>query len=312
MKLLLLGHRYSDLAKVKNASGVWSHYLEKEFVKRGVELRFDPQVLEPKAAFAHCGKLDLSDIDHVLALGVRYFTRIPAACGMALMRRCKGAVTQLHDHFVFHVPCHCTFSVCDDARPHRSHRSNVAVGWAADPDLLVPAQSSDELRILIDHPLYREGRDVTGYIRERVYAFVKSGIWQDRFKSVRVRRIVDDDVIDDGDLRKPVRPYNRRAVPFMQICKEYAQAHIFMPTHNESVGMSVLESAMAGSLVVTPNWAINRGLLTTVRHVAYDSKIDWTAVLEAIDPHASRGVALANNWDAVASRILDYLERWRP
>lgn len=311
MKLLLIGTQVSDVSRAHNASGVWSHYLEREFVRRGHSVVFDKQVLEPRAAFAHYGKLDLSGIDHVLALGVRYFTRVPAGCGMTLMAKCKGAVTQLHDHFVFHAPCHVTFSVCDDNRPHRPQRSNVVVGWAADPDLLVPAQSKDELRILIDHPLYREGKDWSNYIREQLLAFVKSGMWRAVCPSVRIRRIVDGAVIDD-DLKSPVTPYNRRAVPFPDICREYAQAHVFMPTHNESVGMSVLESAMAGSLVVTPNWAINRGLLSTVRHVGYDGKIDWSRVLEAIDPPASRGVALVNDWGAVATRILSYLEQWRP
>jgi len=73
----------------------------------------------------------------------------------------------------------------------------------------------------------------------------------------------------------------------------------------------VLETSLAGGFIVSPSGYISRDRLQTVRHYSYKPKsnIDWDMVLKSIDPRLSRNVALKNNWDNVAKRIIEKLKK---
>ena len=49
-----------------------------------------------------------------------------------------------------------------------------------------------------------------------------------------------------------VKTYKRKPIPFYEIANEYSKAHIFMVTHTETVGLTMLENSLAGALVVPP------------------------------------------------------------
>jgi hypothetical protein len=100
-----------------------------------------------------------------------------------------------------------------------------------------------------------------------------------------------------------IERYDRTAIPFSEITKEHCAAHIFCVTHPESVGLVVLETAMAGALPVVPKGFIPKDRLDTVRHVEWQRFINWENVLSKLDIETSRTMALDNTWDAAASRI---------
>ena len=310
MKLLLIAPEIKRRSAVNNFSGVWSWYLSEELKRRGIELRFGAPLHASKRApaniIAHYRNLDIDGIDHILALGTRYFERVPRECGQILMSRFGGAVTQVHDAGRPETSCDCTFTLRSD----RNNEHNHYVGWAADHETIRPAQIPGELRILVDHPDYGTVRpDHSEKIATECLAFVRSGVWRDSYSSVRLRRLVDGAIEDITS--GAVGPYRRKPVSFEEVCAEYSKTHLFMVTHPESVGLTVLETAMAGALPVVPSGFIQRDRLATVRHFEHTGGIPWGDVLDRIDIAASRGTAIKNTWAAVAARMLVYFKNFR-
>lgn len=310
MNILLIAPKIARRGAVCNFSGVWSWYLSQELMRRGISLRFDAPLhgskLHPDEVIAHYEDIDLYGVDHIIALGTRYFELVPRQCGQILMQRCKGAVTQVHDAGRVDATCDCTFTLRSDRNNERNHY----VGWAADHEAIQPRQIKGELRILVDHPDYGTVRpDLSQQIADECAAFAKSGAWKNRYSSIRLRRLVDGAIedFDGGD----VKPYRRKPVSFDDVCAEYSKTSVFFVTHPESVGLTVLETAMAGALPVIPSGFVRPDRLETVRHLEYAGSIPWSDVLDQIDIKASRKMAIENTWAKVAARMLVYLKNFR-
>lgn len=286
MRLLLLGTEIQHVGQIRNYSGVWSFFLARELARLGHEVVFGTEA---------------AGFDHVIALGNRYFERAPKTY-RELRAGCHGAVTQISDFPTLRKSCDCNFTV----RADRTLPGNRWIGWAADPEICRPAQESRTLNILIDHPDYVTGRgDITATVLRQVQRLTKAIA-----EPLRVRQIVDGEIREARfDGRVPT--FTRKHVPFVEACMSYSQAHLFMVTHPESVGLSVLETALCGALPVVPRGFVAADLLATVRHASYDREIDWPAVLSSVDPASSRLAALQNTWPAVAGRIVEWLTSYR-
>lgn len=318
MKLLIVGPDIRDLNKVKNFTGVQAYYLMEQLRKRGVGLHFienkNPKPLE------YFKDVDGAGCDHVLALGLRYFTHQPIGCAALLKAKVPGAVTQLHDGLVheylnpFMVDVDCTFTFRDDSERTRDYGryadKNHFIGWAADPKLLYPEQSKTELRILIDHPYYKSGTpDITQAVTEDVVAFAHTSLWQDRFKTIKVRRLINGGAEDVTLANVNTKQFDRKHVPFSEIAREYRKAHIYMVTHKESVGLTCLELGYCGALCVASRGLIYQDRLDTVRHVQYDgSRAPWSDVLASINIPKTVLTARKQTWELVADRLLQWFE----
>jgi hypothetical protein len=314
VKLLLIGPQVPERAAIKNYTGVQSFYLARELRRRGVKLEFVDSCL-PDEAYGETGV----DCDHVLALGLRWFTKRSIGLARRIRQRLglKGAVTQLHDGLVHDSlrplleGLDVTFTTRDDAvrtpRWERYAKDYHHIGWAADPELFHPQQLRGELRILIDHPTYKPGGvDQAQVITYEAVNFTHTTRWRDRFRSVRLRRLVDNGVEDVSldNVRVPL--FHREHVPLETIAAEYRRTYVFLPTHKESVGLTCLEAAMCGALVVAPKGCIYQDRLDTVRHVQYEGRVPWQEVLDKCDFRASSCKALQQSWPKVADRLLKW------
>lgn len=299
MRLLLLGTEIRDLGQVKNFSGVYSFFLARALREAGADIVF----ADPEPALAAYRMLDLAGVDHVIGLHSRHFDRIPPACLRLLRMRFRGAITHLSDRPLSNHGVDCTFCARDaEGRPGNHH-----IGWAADPELCRPAQQPGELSILVDHADYvgDRGWDKSAVIKREVRALLRSSrLWAKRFDRVSVFEMADGAIVP-CDLEN-VRPFNRRHVPYAEACAAYRRASVYLVTHRESLGLTVLETAMCGALPVAPRGFVQPDRLRTVRHVEYEGAIPWPAVLEAIDVGTSRKVAMENSWGAVAGRMLGW------
>jgi hypothetical protein len=324
---------------IKSFGAVWAYYLPSELEKLGAEvvrldsLRPTPEMMAKtnrsrtkKQLIQYHEDLDITGIDHILGLGIRYWSFLPAECGEALRKRLGRyqSMAQIHDSTLLdRTPADVTFALKDRSSEYPPggtdngfelyQRHTCLVGWAADSELCQPNQPEDELRILVDHPTFTHtSTDVTLSILLNLRELVqKPELWIDRFKTIRIRQFVDNGVVDvdvTGEL--VVKPYTRKGIPYVEACKEYSQAHIFMVTHSESVGQTVIETATAGALVVAPNGFIAADRLATVRHHQWSRLIPWDKVLPQIDVQASRSVALQNSWTDIAKRMIDYFENF--
>jgi hypothetical protein len=169
------------------------------------------------------------------------------------------------------------------------------IGWGADPELFVPS-SKDPLSIFIDHTHYVPGEyDNTLWILDQVKKLnVPHTIY----------RIGNNSVILDG--HGPIEVFDRKGLPNKVYRELLSKSSIFFPTHRESVGLSVLEAAMSGCLIVSKYGFIYRDLLETVHHLEYDQKtdLDWDQILSKVDSEKSREMALKCSWDHVFDRVM--------
>jgi hypothetical protein len=321
MKLLVVGPDIQDIRRVKNFTGVQAFYLMRELRKRGVELVFVNG--KHKDPIQYLADIDGRDCDHCLALGLRWFSHQPMGCAAILKTKVKGAVTQLHDGLIheYWAPhmrgVDCTFMFRDDrvrTRDWIRYCNNYHyIGWAADPALLYPEQKHGELRILIDHPYYKSGQpDITEAVTVDATMFAHTGAWQTRFERIKVRRLInggaEDVTVDDP----PLKAFERQHVPFPDICSEYRRTHVYMVTHKESVGLTCLELAMCGALVVAPAGMIYQDRLDTVRHVLYEGvRAPWGQILNGINVASSALGAREQTWDKVADRMLEWFGDYR-
>lgn len=315
MRLMVVGPDIRDLRKVKNFTGVQAYYIARELTKRGVELRFVEH--KPEHPLEYFKSVSGAGCDHVLALSLRYFTHNPVGCATILRAKVPGAVTHMHDGLIHeHLDAHmhgvdCTFTFRDDSTrtPHweRYAKNYCHIGWASDPQVLYPEQKSDELRIMIDHPYYKDGQpDLTEWVTTDAVAFAKSDLWRSRYKSVRVKRLINGGAEDVYQHDTMLKKFDRKHIPFVDIAPEYRRTHVYLPTHKESVGLTCLELAYCGALVVTPAAMIYPDRLETVRHIEYADSPPWPDVLTHINIKASAEKARLQSWDKVADRMLHW------
>ncbi len=323
MKILILhpGKIPKTPEQISCFSEVWSYYLINELRHHVMLDTTAIPNLEENDLIEWFDTVEVSGYDAVIALGLRYFSTVPREIGEDLKRRVfPGFLCQLHDGSrLSNDPVDITFTLKNENDKYpfgseanrfvRHHATNVYVGWASDPEINYPQQDPDILGILVDHTNYgKNEKDNTQDVLKQIESFILSGVWRSRYRGVRIRRFDSGCIVDvDFSQIHNIERYNRKAIPFTDVCREHGAAHIFCVTHPESVGLVVLETAMAGALTITPQDFIPRDRLDTVRAIEYQDEIPWSQVLDEIDPQASRQKALANSWTAVCKRIRDNL-----
>jgi uncharacterized ubiquitin-like protein YukD len=264
--------------------------------------------------------IDVDSYDAIITLGLRFYSKISLETTEILQKRFTGILCQTHDGTrLDHDPVDITFTFKDDtarmstnARWYNRHvNKNVCMGWAADPELNTPQQSVTDLRILVDHTNYGDNEiDLTAEVLNQIKQFVESNLWTSRYQSVSVRRFDSGKIVDVNLNDLNYNRYDRtKTIPLTEVSKEHSATHIFCVTHPESVGLVVLETALAGAYIVSPRGFISPDRLETVRHIEWEETIDWNSVLDSINIVASRKKALENTWSKVATNIVNCLEK---
>jgi len=321
--LLLIPDRMSwpeNIQNINSFTSMWGYYLHDSLSKIATcELLTVPDPSASKSSIENVLK-GLMDIDTrkyhgIIALGLRFFSYLPKDQALPFVQFTRAAVAQVYDGSrLDNDAVDVTFTFRDDAwryplgspnnRYQRHRDNNVYVGWAADHELLEPRQPTDELTILVDHSAfdhYTSDRSLD--VLFNIQALVKSDVWKKSYKKVTVRRIVSGRVETVDMNNFSVTVYDRNHIDYVKIAEEYRRAHIFCVTHLESVGQVVIECATAGALILAPKGFIAADRLETVRNIEWERTVEWPAVLDSIDPQASRKKALENSWKNIARNI---------
>lgn len=322
MKILILGHK-SDFNKIKNFEDVLSYYVPTFLQSKGAILTFispiDYSNSNKDDVIEFYRELDVSLFDHVIAMGLRFFDKMPKECATELRGKVKGALCQFYDGGMLDSQnVDITFNFKDDSwkyplngpnnRNQRHHKFNKYVGWAADPELFKPAQSENLLNILVDHSAYDESSwDITLFIMLSIKAFVASNLWKNKFSNVIIKQIVDGNIVNIDTNNINVTPYSINNIPYQNIANELSVTHLFFVTHKESLGLSALEAAMAGALPVVPKGFIPEDRLSTIRNFEYYGPINWSLLLESLNPMESRELAIPNNWNVLVNNLYKHL-----
>jgi hypothetical protein len=287
-----------DWGELCGTQHTYSYFLRKELAKRGIQSdMFGFSTLDKKPD-------KIPEGDHLISVSQRGITnattRIPDA-RKRVEAKIKGKITSICD---FYWDGHVEEDMIFFARPHKDTEKHKYVGWAACPKMLHPDKKANEIRILIDHTLYVDtSEDSSSSVISQCMRFKENfGL------PVTVRRFISggvETVITDNQIPTI---YTRKGLPFPEACEEYNKANIFITTHAESMGLSVLESAMADTLVVTKKGYIGMDLLHDLNYVEHEGEIDWNEVIRKAVPGMSRVRAIKYNWVSVVDKILEHLK----
>ena len=195
---------------------------------------------------------------------------------------------------------------------HRGHldyikNNSLYVGWAADPNTCKIEKDKRQKTILIDHAYYdtKPYPDWTNDIVNSASNYMKKN------KNVIFNRFVSNTGVERVRLQdNTVEIFNRsKGLRHIDACREYSKSDIFVVTHPESMGLSVIESAMAGALVLSPKGFIKRGLISPLHHLEFSdkNKIPWDKAIRMVDHNLARSKAMKYNWDSVSSKIANSL-----
>ncbi len=233
-----------------------------------------------------------------------------------LRSKFKGIIAQWHDCALPHIPV-VTFhnrKVDTHIKPNKNdkyYENSAYVSWAADSDLLQTKQEDGVLSILIDHANYHPNKDLdfSDIIIKDVANFALN-IFPEiskttKYKKLKIRRLVSGGIEDFDPLNPWIDEFNRKGLPYLEMVQEYNKADIFISTHHESVGLALLESAMAGVLVLAPKTFINYDIISSLHHVVFEGGvIPWQYVVAQINPWKSREVASKFTWDSIAQKMI--------
>jgi len=321
MKILILcpGKLAQSLDQIGCFTDVLNYYLPKSLSKIADTTIVSIPDVDNNRLKEIFSTIAVDDYDAILTLGLRFYSKISQETTALLKDRFTGLLCQVHDGSrLDHDPVDITFTFKDDTSRlsnnpgwlARHKKYNEYMGWATDPDVNTPRQALRDLRILVDHTNYGDNEvDVTVQVLEQIHRFTESNLWHDKFDSVSIRRFDSGQVVDVDFNNLNIKKYDRTPIPFSEITKEHCAAHIFCVTHPESVGLVVLETAMAGALPVIPQGFIPQDRLKSIRYVEWNRRINWKRVLSKLNINKSRSVALASSWEASAERIVQALSR---
>ncbi|EKR7202973.1 hypothetical protein P8724_005072, partial [Escherichia coli] len=190
-------------------------------------------------------------------------------------------------------------------RLERHNRFNKHVGWAANQDLFhLETKTDDVLRIFVDHAAF----DVSGF--DHSLSILMN--LQRLTVPYEARTLTDDGLItiDPGNIS--VTPYRRTPVPATEFAAELRKSDVFIVTHPESLGLTVLEAAMCGALVLTPPDCLPPDRLALVNHMVIKSRIDWDEVIARVDRVKNAEKVQCHTWSAIAEKMLETFVTQKP
>ena len=194
----------------------------------------------------------------------------------------------------------------------RNKRHCKYIGWTCDDSLCSPKQVKGRLQILIDHNYYGRHQnmlknDLTEDITAQVCEFAK----KHKEHQIVVRRFIAGGVetVDINNPQKMDKYVQGAGLSYEDACAEYSKTDIFIVTHKECMGLSVLESAMSGALVLTPEEYIKEDLLRHVHHIPFQKNIDWKHALQNIDAIKARKRVIKFNINNFVKKILVVMSR---
>ena len=181
--------------------------------------------------------------------------------------------------------------------------------WGADFDLLKP-QKPKIITILIDHKYY--GRDVNSniYKKDRTEILIKSLLkYKNEGHNITIRHIGNGKVHEVTNDYKIDGYRQGTCMDFREIYKYYNEAHIYIVTHPECFGLTPIECASSGGLIVQPNGYIINALIKRLHHVTlYDlTKIDWDSIIKCINIKKSIEMAHFFSYQNAVTKLHTYM-----
>lgn len=194
--------------------------------------------------------------------------------------------------------------------------------WGVDNTIFNHRKDAETLRVLLDTWHFEENKwDRTKEILRSALSELKN-IDLEKIGKKRVEIIAwgsegPEIFSKEEDLGKLKRIPPR--ISFFEMVKLLSISDIFMVTHSESMGLTILEAVVSGCLVAIPVPArdeeklghfIKEDLTQTIPHFSYpmtefELNPPWKEIVQSLDPHKTRESCLDLNWNGVAIRMIE-------
>lgn len=301
-----------DPAAIRETSMVYNYFLRHEFDRipgvrtETVNLAFAD---EEEGAKRVLSSVEIPACDHFIYLQQRAFTHTHPMIYEAVRQRTKGKVCVICDHDLAYGPEDILFHVQPSKRTDGATKS-VKTTWAASPHFCFPEKEPGVLNFLIDHrgyvpPQKDRSLDVAAEIVRFAREIFPTEGPKRGFTRLVVRRLISNgmEIVDTSRDPYTEESYNRKSLTFPDVCREYRRANAFFGTHIESMGLSYLETGMAGGLGVYIENYVPSNLIGALNSLGWTDRIDWDMLFEKLDMGRSVLAAAPFNWQTVATMM---------
>jgi hypothetical protein len=292
MRILFIGHQF-ELSEIQSFKGVHSHFLVQQFKQKGHKvytLNYDASTLrasqfqKPIDFIFSVQRWDLLK-EHIRQHIRLCFDKIPPI--FTLSNKGQG-----------NNPNECVFSMLYLTK---GQGNVIPISWACCPTLLTPNQPKYTINILLDHIHY--GKAGQNSIYEYYHTALAKLQTQYNIKTEIIGHSSNFQLVPF----KAVTTY--KLSKWIDIVPLYRTTHIFCVTHAESLGLSVLETAMCGAHIIIPNNYIRSELLNNVAHTKIKGTPDniyagIANIINNFDAQKNRKTVEKYTWENLATTIL--------
>ena len=255
-------------------------------------------------------KFDCVEVDFIIMCDNRGLHYRPAAFTEKIRSRARKGIFTFASNNAMVGGEDVLFYMVPNGKKNKRHCKYI--GWTCDDSLCTPKQVKGRIQILIDHNYYGRHQnmlknDLTEDITYQVCEFAKNH----KEHQVIVRRFIAGGVetVDINNPQKMSKYVQGSGLSYEEACAEYCKTDIFIVTHKECMGLSVLESAMSGALVLTPEEYIKDDLLKHVHHLPFKTSINWNEAIENLNIQKSRKRVIKFNINNFVKKILVVMSR---
>lgn len=272
------------LEKIVSPNQVYAWFLHMAFENQGVDARF---VKHTKLKQEHPPKTD-----HTIVISSAALTFMAREAGYAkrLRSSTEGKLTcyfntdelRLGDHWF----SHCFTQIAPRiGRP----KKYICVGWGVDPTYSYPDQ--DEKAAFLD------SRVLLPKSRKRIMEMIYE-------KYDAVLSTLDMKIYNPVPLY-----YGSKRIPYQDYQATLRKCHYYLCTQFGEGGISRLEAAACGALIVVPSKLYRKKTMNLLNHQIWRTEEDLRDILdEDVDIEANRQRTLEHTWSNVAKKILAVLK----
>lgn len=194
----------------------------------------------------------------------------------------------------------------------RNKRRCKLLNWNADSELIMSKQDPSMIRILIDHNYYGPYKsmintDLTKQLTDMICEYVKDK------PNYLIKRFIKGgvEIVNPYNITELEQYQQGNGLNYEEACNEYSHTDIFIVTHRECMGLSVLESAMAGARIIAPKDYIKQELIRDLDHILIDpnnlDSINWEECLSPVNHSNNRQRVLKYSWENGCKKIYNTL-----
>lgn len=190
--------------------------------------------------------------------------------------------------------------------PIREDPRYVYAGWGADTNLFYPEQ--EEKAAFIDALMY-------GYYKNKFnhyYDIIKK-VFNIPKENLLTGDSLEYDTTINGKAIKVYMPspiYRKRSLPWPTIQKILRKCHYHLCTELGESGLTRIESATCGGLLVVPRDLYRKRTMAPLEHSIWETERELIdIIMTETDPKTIKEKALKQTWEKAATRILKCLER---